>query len=272
MARDPKLIIATGCKGVGKSYYTLRDLLTKYINKRRILIFDVNDEYGDYELEGQKINLKRLALTDIPRFSTHPTIEARRVVRLNPDGSLMDDKETEQALIYTMQNFRNGCLVVEDLNTVFGDALPQKVSGLFCNNRQRRADLYLHLQSCGRVLPKMLQNCNVLRIHRQLDLMSDSEQKLGGEYEMFQIAYTIVYNKYFNGDERNCIFVNRDTQKIMGDYTKAQILDSIDEYLSINQKAMRLYLNKKDGKGKAVYSYEQAIAMKKKELIAKYVG
>ena len=75
--REPKLGCVVGRKGVGKSYQTLKMIEqyvvgnpSKGIPARRVLIFDVNDEFE---------HIKALKLSDVIRFSAHPKIEARRI-------------------------------------------------------------------------------------------------------------------------------------------------------------------------------------------------
>ena len=73
--REPKLGVAVGKKGIGKSYTTER-VLAEYVKgmpsvkPRRVLILDVNDEYEF---------VKAIAVTDVALFSLHPKIEARRI-------------------------------------------------------------------------------------------------------------------------------------------------------------------------------------------------
>ena len=73
--REPKLGVAVGKKGIGKSY-TTEQVMAQYVQgnqnakPRRVLILDVNDEYEA---------VKAIAIKDIALFSLHPKIEARRI-------------------------------------------------------------------------------------------------------------------------------------------------------------------------------------------------
>ena len=79
--REPKLGVAVGKKGVGKTFITTK-MINSYIKgnpskgvkPRRALVLDVNDEFVGY---------KALRLKDVKRFSAHPTIEARRIRPFN---------------------------------------------------------------------------------------------------------------------------------------------------------------------------------------------
>ena len=105
--REPKLMVAVGKKGVGKSYSTF-DMLRGYVagnpskgvKGRKVLIFDVNDEYED---------VRPIALKDVPLFSVHPKIEMRRVRPLKTNGSRMTLNEIAETLFWILDQFRGGC-------------------------------------------------------------------------------------------------------------------------------------------------------------------
>ena len=73
--RIPKLGVAVGKKGIGKTFTTTQ-MIDGYVRggkgvkPRRALILDVNDEFEQY---------KAISLKHIELFSVHPKIEARRV-------------------------------------------------------------------------------------------------------------------------------------------------------------------------------------------------
>jgi len=109
MGREPKLLVAVGKKGVGKSY-TTKQMMQQYayVNpKRRVLILDVNDEYYD---------IKALRIQDVALFSVHPTIEIRRIRPFLDDGKRMTLDDIASTLFIILETFRNGLLLVEDIN------------------------------------------------------------------------------------------------------------------------------------------------------------
>ena len=90
--REPKLGVAVGKKGCGKTYITnqmirsyVRGNPSKGTKPRKALILDVNDEYTD---------VKGLRLRDVIKFSAHPTVEARRIRPFNDDGMRMTLRNT----------------------------------------------------------------------------------------------------------------------------------------------------------------------------------
>ena len=84
--REPVLMACVGKKGVGKSWQN-QILMNEYvagdpyrgIKGRKVLIMDVNDEYGVF-------NVPPISLEHIALFSVHPQIEIRRVRPFHPDG------------------------------------------------------------------------------------------------------------------------------------------------------------------------------------------
>lgn len=94
--REPQLIIATGTKGVGKTYTTcsvIQEYLTPNIKlkkpARKVLIFDVNGEYTNEELIKNKFRFRTqtLALKDLDAWSKQKRIEVRRILPVDADGN-----------------------------------------------------------------------------------------------------------------------------------------------------------------------------------------
>ena len=151
--REPKLGVAIGRKGCGKTYTTnkmiaqyVRGNPTKGVIPRRVLVLDVNDEYED---------IKALKLSDIMRFSAHPVIEARRIRPFKENGVRMTLKEIQETLFKILNDFRGGLLLIEDINRYVSDHLPNDLVGAICTNRHTDTDIILHFQSVGRISPKI---------------------------------------------------------------------------------------------------------------------
>ena len=103
MGREPKLLVAVGKKGVGKSYTTekmiqqyVRGNPSKGVPPRRVLILDVNDEYTSY---------KAIRIQDVTLFSAHPMIEARRIRPFLDDGKKMTLDDVAQTLFICLDTF-----------------------------------------------------------------------------------------------------------------------------------------------------------------------
>ena len=141
--RIPKLGVAFGKKGVGKSYRTWQ-MIHKYvtgdpehgIKPRRALILDVNNEYEW---------VKAISINDVGKFSNSPWIEVRRVMRFNErTGQPMTLREVEMALFFILENYRRGLLLIEDINVYISDNLPGDLIGAICSNRHTELDIILH--------------------------------------------------------------------------------------------------------------------------------
>lgn len=272
---EVKLMVTSGRKRIGKSNTTLKEIVYNYIvNKegkkaRRVVIFDTNDEYGSYEIDGKTmVHVKTIPISEVLRFSVHPVVEVRRVVPKKKNGLPMEDYEVEKLLIKCMTDFRGGLLYIEDLNVIWGDSLPKKLTSYICNNAHRDCDIIFSIQSLGRMLPKMWQNTNVVRFHYQNDPLD--RQKLKDDYAIFSIAKTIVDDQYMSGNIRYYLYVDKDDSKIRGDVTREMALQSIREYLMMNNNTVKKYQSKIDVTGKMQNDYKTAFGLAVNELFKKY--
>lgn len=274
--RHPMLIIPTGMQGVGKSYLSLKQAIYQaYMakNTRKALLFDTNGEYGAYEIDGTIHRIQTINHNEIAKYGNNKVPEVRRIIPFHPNGTPMSPEETEVLLVRVITQFRGGTLIIEDLNRIYADALPKSVSGLLCNVRHRNCDVVFHLQSIGRLLPKMRQNTKIIRYHYQLDAVADSADKLLGEAEIFYIAERIVNAQYEAGNIRFFVYIYRETKKIKGAFSPRMFTAAIQDYLSENPSTTRPLEVKRDLKtGKKLYTLEQAIDIRTRELFKKYYG
>lgn len=275
--RSPILVIASGAQDIGKSYQSLRQAIFQaYVaaNKRKTLIFDTNNEYAEYEIESKMHYIKTIGHNDILKYGNSHMPEVRRIVPLRPNGMPMNPEEAEVLLVQVIELFRGGSLIIEDLNRLYGDSIPVSISGAICNVRHRNCDIVFHLQSLARILPKMLQNCKVVRYHYQLDTIVNSAEKLKGEVEIYQIVEKMVSKEYDKGgDNIRCfVYIYRMERKIKGAFSPKMLSEAIMEYISENQRILKPLLQKRDGTGKKIYNYQQALNTKTVELFNKYNG
>lgn len=240
--RIQKLGVVVGKKGVGKTYKTIEYLLD-YVQglggvPRKVLIFDVNDEYGAYKLERGMVNIKALALKDIAMFTIHPKIEIRRIRPFFDDGTRMTIDDMSDVLLRIIDIFRGGLLVIEDINKYTSDNMKNDLIGAICTCRHLDLDVLLQQQSIGRVATKVWQNINFLRFHRNSDSVEKHKNKFPEKYELFTITEKLVNSQYRMGNERFYVHVDIDTEKIIGNYTKEMLLAAIDEYIGENYSSL----------------------------------
>jgi len=276
--RETKLIVVTGRKRIGKSNETLRLLWDEYTRgdfKRKALIFDPNNEYGAYELfhngRKEKVNIPVLGHDDIVKFNKQRLVEIRRIVPINKYGKPLLPEDQDDLIVKIMSEFRGGCLFIEDLNTVFGDSLPKKVSAFFTNNAHRDADIIIQMQSIGRILPKMWQNTQLIRFHKQLDSVDQSKGKLKEDYEIFKIAENMVSYQYEQGNVRFFVWLDKEDKKIRGNFTKEMFDFAVDEYLSENNSLVTRQMKKIDfATGKQKYTPKEAYDSVKDKFYKEY--
>jgi|TARA_R110000850_G_scaffold7843_3_gene28671 hypothetical protein len=267
--REPKLGVAVGKKGVGKTYITtkminsyVRGNPSKGVKPRRALVLDVNDEFVEY---------KALRLKDVAKFSAHPKIEARRIRPFNDDGVRMTLKEIQDALFSILNDYRGGLLLIEDINRYISDHLPNDLVGAICTNRHTDTDIIMHFQSIGRVTSKIWQNINWLRFHKNTDSVDRHIKKFEDKFEYLKIAEMMINKQYYNGNERFFLFVDIDAEKILGDFDKSLLNEAIDDYIEkYYRKIIAPMLKQRDLKGKVKYNQASAVNFVRDRIIKNY--
>ena len=267
--REPQLGVAVGKKGVGKTF-TTNLMLQQYVNGnpakgvygRRALILDVNDEFS---------HVKAISLKDLVRFSVHPQLELRRIRPFLPDGRRMTLDKIAETLFIILEQYRNGLLLIEDINRYVSDHLPKDIEGAICTNRHVDLDIIMHFQSIGRITTKIWQNCNWMRFHKNLDSVDRHKNKFEDKHEFLKLVEGLVNNEYNSGNKRFYQYINLDEMKFMG-YVDLKKLDNVvDEYILMNQqRLLRPYLSMRNAKNKPLYNPDEAKKMVRKRLIETY--
>jgi len=264
--REPLLMVGIGKKGVGKSYETIRMIQnytkgnpTKGTPPRRALIIDVNDEYQE---------VRAIRVEDIPLFSVHPIIEVRRIRPFMDNGTKMSLDDIAQTLFQVLQTFKNGLLLVEDINKYISDTMPNDLTGAICTNRHIGVDIILHYQSIGRITSKVWQNVNVLRLHKFTDSVKRHKHKYEDKLEYLSIAEIIINTRYENGDKRFFLYTDIDNEKVYGNFTQEEFELAVNKYVENNySQIISPLLKARDEKGKKVYTPQSAILECKKRLM-----
>ena len=267
MAREPKLIVVVGKKGGGKTYKTERIIQqyvvgnpVKGVPPRRALILDVNDEFT---------NVKALNLTDVAKFSAHPIIEARRIRPFHPNGKKMTLDDISQTLFYILEHYREGLLLIEDINKYIADTMPNDLVGAICTNRHIGVDIILHYQSIGRITTKVWQNLNVIRFHKITDSVGKHQHKYEDKVEYLSLAEIMVNNEYAKGNIYFHLYVDVDREKVLGDYTDEIYENAVNDYISKKYtKLINPLLQERDANGKKLYNSQTAYGMVKDRLMA----
>lgn len=267
MGREPKLLVAVGKKAVGKSHTTkimMKEYATgnpsKGVPARRVLILDVNDEYYD---------IKAIRIQDITIFSVHPIIEIRRIRPFLDNGKKMTLDDIASTLFIILETFRNGLLLVEDINKYISDTMPNDLVGAICTNRHIGVDIVMHYQSIGRITSKVWQNLNIIRMHKITDSVKRHKHKFEDKYEYISIAEIMINQEYENGNKYFFVYIDVDDEKVYGAFTDAQYDNAVNSFIQINYKyTITPMLNARNENGKKVYTSQSAMAEYKKKLLS----
>jgi hypothetical protein len=264
--REPKLLVAVGKKGVGKSF-TTEKMIQQYavgnpakgVVGRRVLIIDVNDEYS---------NIKAIRIQDVAIFSVHPIIEIRRIRPFLDNGKKMTLDDIAQALFVVLETFRNGLLLVEDINKYIADTMPNDLVGAICTNRHIGVDIILHYQSIGRITSKVWQNVNIIRIHKFTDNMKKHKHKFEDKFEYLSIAETMINQAYEKGDKHFFVYADVDIDKIYGGFSDEEFENAVMTFIQNNyNNIITPMLNARDENGKKIHTAQSAISEYKKRLM-----
>lgn len=266
MGREPKLLVGIGKKGSGKSY-TTEKMIQKYargnpakgVPPRRVLILDVNDEY---------YHIKALRIQDIAIFSVHPTIEARRIRPFMDDGTKMSLDDIAQTLLYILNNYRNGLLLIEDINKYISDTMPNDLVGSICTNRHVGVDIILHYQSIGRITSKVWQNVNIIRLHKFTDTVAKHKHKFEDKFEYLSLAEIIVNTKNEQGDKYFYLFADVDEEKVYGNFTDEEFENAVNKFIATHySKMINPMLKARNENGKKLHTAQTAISEVKSRLM-----
>jgi len=247
--RDCYVTLVCGKKRVGKTYTTIQTLdeavagnRAKGIKPRRALIFDVNNEFSEFDFNGYKRRIKAIALKDVGRFSVNNNIEIRRIAPFHDDGKKMSINDMQDVLNNILDVYRNGILLVEDINKYIGDSINGDLIGNLATVRHIGIDLICHYQMIGRCAnPKLLGNANFIRFHKTIDTVSRHKDKFQEKTEILSIAECVVNYQYANDNERFYLYVNVDENKILGGrdpIAPEHINLAIKDYISSNYSTL----------------------------------
>ena len=278
--REPLVMIACGKKGVGKTVATV-ELIYKYVTGnpskgvpgRKALIFDVNDEFSHFWYHGEYHSIKTIRIADILKFTVHPAIEVRRIRPFMDDGRKMSINDMAEVLGVILENYRNGLLLVEDINKYTTDTLKGDLVGSLATVRHLGIDLVAHYQSVGRAAnPKLLGNTKVIRLHKTNDTVARHKNKFEERTEIMQVAESIVEKRYHDGDKRFYLFIDIDENRIYGRFNQKDIDEAVMDVVSKNHTQLVKPLMKKIDlqTGKKLYDEKSATLKAIEEIKEKY--
>jgi len=270
-SREAGMMVCTGIQGVGKTYQNMHVIKEyvkdKFYNKvkgRKCLIFDTNGEYTPENFSKNDIEnfpIKRIALSDVEQWSRTENQECRRI-----DAKNLGIKEKKEAVEFLLKVFRNGMLVLEDINTyILSVTFMEEIVGGLVNLRHRAVDVLISYQSLRPVEPRIWQNSRWIRFHFQADNVNDIKGKVSNP-TLMKIAQLVVNNRYLGGDKRFFVYIHNFANKIEGKFTKKEFDDACRQYLNANKKYVKEHQEMHN------LSREEAIEEKVKEYASQYYG
>lgn len=193
--RDAFVTIICGMTEVGKTYRTAREIEdylqtdTKIGRKgRKVLIFDVNgeDEYSKYD---------RIDPDQIKSFTKQQVVEGRRFVNVKANRDLMTLPEIHEMVTTAINNFRNGLIVLEDIDKYMQWSKAQQITAILTGHRHQSLDVFITHQSMGKVTTSEWQNARIVRLHYQIDDPKRYENRIPNP-ELVKLARNVVEAQY----------------------------------------------------------------------------
>jgi hypothetical protein len=286
MGRECRIIVACGKRGVGKTVETMRTIYDYIKPKygeggqvirpaRKALIFDVNDEFSDFWFFGERHSVKAIQISQIKLYALHPKMEVRRIRPYHDDGKRMSTGDMAEVLGIILEEFRDGLLLIEDINKYVSDSMPADLIGTMATSRHSGLEIFLHYQGCGRMAnPKIVSNMNVVRFHKTNDTISRHANKFQERAEVLMLGENIINKNYEEGDERYFLYVDVEHNKIRGGskpISKEDVEYAITEYLSNNFRIIvQPLLQKRNLSGEVVHTPASAMKYAYDNLFNKY--
>jgi len=305
---NAKVTTVIGGQGSGKSYATIA-LAKKYIQIRNmsVLIIDVKDERvfqeftrvsyetgkqikGDWDKTREERAQGKIFVKNGTKYRngiiTANKPHIYRLVCQHSNGIPFNKVEIIEMLLTVSQYYRNGMLLLEEMNSYFRGTLPDEFYSFFTNVRKSGVDLLLHFQGIGDVYPSVWRNTKILRLHNTYDSFSEGylKQKAAAKYPLMQIAENIVQaysertaeakdelvgsktkqeialilkkHKLKIGEVFFFCYVDFDRKKISGDFTKQEFNEAVKKYLWDNDREVKSLMKVKE-KGQKIFKYEE---------------
>jgi hypothetical protein len=264
--REPSFEVVIGFKGVGKTY-TTNEVINDYIKTapggrkgRPVLVFDINNEYCDSNgYTGYKaIDFDVTEKNEFKRAEQIRNIKAPAKYRILPykkDRTPMTISELVTTASTIVKYYRNGLLVLEDINKYTLSSYKQEFVGMFIGLRHLGVDLVAHFQTLRAIPPKVWGNMNYLRWHKQSDRIFKYKGRIDN-FELFSIAECIVDYKY-QSDQRYYLWISVLEEKLIN-VTPEDFKQGCIHYLSTHPQELSKIMNhiSNDGNKKYKTSHE----------------
>ena len=256
IGREPMCIIAVGFRGIGKTYTTKQEIESYVMNDpstgrkaRPVLVFDTNGEYEDYKAIDFDINEENEMLrgAEIRKI----TVPGKyRIVAYKKNRDLMTPSEMYTTVVTISKYFRNGMIVLDDINRYMLYHVKQDMVGLLIGLRHIGVDLIIHFQTMRAIPARVWGNMNMLRLHKQAEKIDPYKDRVGN-YELFKIAEIIV-DKETQADIYYKLWIDVLYNKLIN-VNKESFSFACRQYLALNNREIKSRLNYIDEAGVKKY-------------------
>jgi hypothetical protein len=270
--RHAGMQITSGFQGVGKTYLNMhiiakyvKDKIATKVKGRKVLIIDTNGEFTEDQFAENSIpnfNPINIGIKDVAQWSISDKVECRRI-----DIKSLSIPEKKNLVIKALKDFKNGMLVLEDINTYIMTATHmEEIVGGLVNLRHRGVDILISYQSLRAVDPLMFRNSRWVRMHYQVDSIDDVIGKIPNP-SLYKIAQLIVNDKYLNqGEKRFHLYIQNADQNLKGQFSKADFKKAVRKYIFLNKKMIKDYMLMEQVKE------DQALDMLMRQFYNQYYG
>lgn len=264
LERQPMIMLVCGETGVGKTYRNKQEIkhymmahLAVGKKGRKVLAFDTNDD--DYP-EFRTVSPNHLkALTKVT---------SRRIRPFNKEGTPMDNDQKKEVITQIMKHYKNGLIVLDDIDHYMTGAKGQSMIGALCTVRHKGIDVLLTHQSIAKITTSEWQNCTWLRLHHQVDDITRYRERIP-KYQMVRIAQLIVDEQYelctnayamgklsemdYKIQKSFFVYVNMREQLISG-CSRAAYIRACKKFIDQEEsRKIKMLLSEQDFNGKAIY-------------------
>ena len=273
LERQPMIMLVCGETGVGKTFrnkqeikHYMMDNLVMGKKGRKVLAFDTNDD--DYP-QFRTVSPNHLkALTKV---------SSRRIRPFNNDGSPMDNEEKKEVITKIMKHYKNGLVVLDDIDHYMTGAKGQSMIGALCTVRHKGIDIVLTHQSVAKITTSEWQNCTWLRLHHQVDDVTRYRERIP-KYQMVRIGQLIVDEQYelrsnafamgkiteleYKIQKSFFVYVNMREQRIKG-CSRAAFIRACKKFIDQEEsRKVKMLLNEQDFDGNNIYKTKNEAIVK----------
>lgn len=261
------MFVVAGQKESGKSLTTLKLYIRPCLQgprPRRSLIVDPHEEYAEYA------DIKTLPLDKIQLFSIHPIVEIRRIQTYYHGAEMTPDQKAE-CVKHILNNYRNGILLLEDINEYIFDYMPGDIVGKILSQRHKGMDIILHYHSLGAIHKKIWRHINVIRLHKCEDSVIDNRDKFPEKFELFKIAENIINAQFAGGNRFFYLHINMPKREIIADVGTTEKEEAVNVYIqTFYKRLLAPYLNQRNAQNKKLYTHAQAWELERNRLMTTY--